>query len=259
VAAARLSLKPVDAILIAPGVEIYITEPGSLLAQLRGRSERQLVLGLGALPGLTRGQLRAVVAHEYGHFANDDRTGGSLARRVRVAIWRVARRLSNNGQARWHNPAWLYVSGFQRAFLAISQGATRLQEVMADRSAVMAYGLRDFSDGLQRLVRQAIVFNSLWQQASQAAYNRQGRLANLYDLPEPAVDNGLQKKVDDRMSRPAARYDSHPSPNDRLRLASGAGAPRSLGDDNRPAWGLLADPQTLQLEMVAVLQDQVRR
>ena len=49
-----------------------------------------------------------------------------------------------SGAAGWYNPAWLFVNGFFRVFLRVSQGASRLQEVMADRWAAFCYGSEAF-------------------------------------------------------------------------------------------------------------------
>ena len=66
--AARLGTRPVKTIFIVPGTEVAVTERGGTLTKVRGQAERALILGLGALPEMTRGQLRAILAHEYGHF-----------------------------------------------------------------------------------------------------------------------------------------------------------------------------------------------
>ena len=82
---------------------------------------------------MTQGQFKAILAHEYGHFSNRDTAGGDLARWVRASIYRMAYNLAVSGQARWYNPAWLFINGFHRGFLRITQGASRLQEILADR------------------------------------------------------------------------------------------------------------------------------
>ena len=55
--------------------------------------------------------------------------------------------LIQNGAAAVYNPAWLFATRYHQIFLRISQGASRLQEVLADRRAVSAYGSRPFVDG----------------------------------------------------------------------------------------------------------------
>ena len=62
------------------------------------------------------------------------------------------------GAAVW-SPAWWFVRGFYMLFLRISQGASRLQEVMADRWAAFSYGAQAFESGLRHaLGRLGVTF-----------------------------------------------------------------------------------------------------
>jgi Zn-dependent protease with chaperone function len=77
--AEHLGTRPVDATFLTPGVEIAVTEHGSVINKLRDKGQRILILGLGALAGLTQGELQGILAHEYGHFNNRDTAGGNFA------------------------------------------------------------------------------------------------------------------------------------------------------------------------------------
>jgi Zn-dependent protease with chaperone function len=101
----------VDAIYITPGPEIAVTERGELFKKLSGQGQRCLILGLGALNGMSQGQLRAILAHEYGHFSNQDTAGGNFARQVLISVRNMGIRLALNGLAAWYNPAWWFVNG----------------------------------------------------------------------------------------------------------------------------------------------------
>ncbi len=259
--ATRLKTRPVEAIYITPGVEVAVTERGGQLAKLRGRAERALIVGLGALPGLTRGQLRSILAHEYGHFSNRDTAGGELARRVRVSTFELAVGLARSRQAHWYNPAWWFANGFQRLFLRISLGASRLQEILADRYAVMAYGVRDFSDGLRHIARQALVFEAALTQETEMASTQQRSLSNLYTLPQmPALYTAstINQRFTEVLGRPTSTYDSHPALQDRLRLVNQAGAPMQVAEDSRPAWEMLRNADTLQEAMTGVVQSRLQ-
>ena len=54
---------------------------------------------------MRQGELKAVLAHEYGHFANRDTAGGGFALAVRRAVLEMARTLAEGGAATWYNPA----------------------------------------------------------------------------------------------------------------------------------------------------------
>jgi hypothetical protein len=55
----------------------------------------------------------------------------------------MAINLAESGAAAWYNPAWLFLNAFHRIFLRISQGASRLQEVRADRVGCLCLRRRD--------------------------------------------------------------------------------------------------------------------
>jgi Zn-dependent protease with chaperone function len=131
-----------------------------MLRQLTGRNERCLILGAGILEGMSLGPFRAILAHEYGHLSNQDTAGGGFALAVRRSLHTMAENLAARGAAGWYNPAWLFLNGFYSIFLRISQGASRLQEVLADRWAALSYGAQAFEEGLRHAITQSIRFEA---------------------------------------------------------------------------------------------------
>ena len=75
-------------------------ERGGVLRQVRGKSERCLVLGAAVLDGMRVRGLKAILAHEYGHFHNEDTAGGGFA----LAVARGSRRTHDRGDARSPGP-----------------------------------------------------------------------------------------------------------------------------------------------------------
>jgi Zn-dependent protease with chaperone function len=259
--AERVDTRPVDAIYVTPGTNIGVTERGSLLKKLQSAGQRCLILGLGALPGMTQAQFKAILAHEYGHFSNRDTAGGNLARRVQASIYQMAYTLASTGQARWYNPAWLFVNGFHRLFLRITLGASRLQEILADRYAALAYGVQNSVDGLMHIVRQGLVFDAQVSQEIKTAMGHNRGLQNLYLLPpiQGTMLKQLEAKVEQRMNRPTSTYDSHPAIQDRIRLVRQLDSGSEVEGSQEPAWDLLPDAESLQQEMTAHVQQNVRR
>lgn len=259
--AERVDTRPVDAVYVTPAASIGVTERGNLLNKLRGAGRRCLILGLGALPGMTQGQFKAILAHEYGHFSSRDTAGGNLARQVQASMYRMAYTLAVSGQARWYNPAWLFVNGFQRVFLRITLGASRLQEILADRYAALAYGAQNFVDGLTHIVRQSLMFKSQVSQEIKAAAGHNRGLENLYLLSPIQGQSlqALQAEVEKEMSRPTAAYDSHPSIQDRITLVQQLETAGEVEDNQEPVWGLLSNAEALQQEMTAHVQRNVQR
>ena len=158
--ARRIGTRPVDNVYLTPGTELAVMERGGMGRQLRGRAERCLILGVGVLEGLKIGPFKAVLAHEYGHFSNKDTAGGGFALAVRRSLITMAQSLAESGAAAWYNPAWLFLNGFYRVFLRISQGASRLQEILADRWAAFTYGSKAFEEGLRHVIEQSVRFDA---------------------------------------------------------------------------------------------------
>lgn len=261
--AARIGTRPVDAIYITPAPTVAVVEHGGLLKKLRGKGRRCLVLGLGVLAGMTQTQLKAILAHEYGHFSNRDTAGGNLAHQVRVSIHQMACALAANGLARWYNPAWLFLNGFNRLFVRITHGASRLQEILADRHAALAYGVRNFVEGLRHVVRQSLTFDALVNEESKQAIEQNRSLQNLYTLSAAvlpaAVQTQLEREIDEEMKRPTSPYDSHPAFQERINLLQQLGATGAMWDSEEPVWDLLPNATELQAEMTALVQESVRQ
>jgi Zn-dependent protease with chaperone function len=258
--AERVGARPVDAIYVTPAPNIGVTERGGLWRKLLGAGQRCLILGLGALPGMTQGQFKAILAHEYGHFSNRDTAGGNLAGQVRVSMYRMAYGLAASGQARWYNPAWLFVNGFYRIFLRITLGASRLQEILADRYAAVAYGVQNFVGGLTHIVRQSLLFDAQVSHEVKLALKLRRKLANLYTLPpfeSDSVQDKLEAQLEQVMSRPTSPYDSHPAVRERIALVGQLQINDPVAESLEPVWDLLPNAETLQREMTAIVQANV--
>lgn len=255
----QLGTQPIQAIYLTPGTEIAVFEQGGMLRKARGQGKRSLLLGLGVLSGMTQGQLKSILAHEYGHFTGKDTAGGNLAFRVLRSIQMIAINLAISGQARWYNPAWWFVRGYYNLFQRVSLGASRLQEILADRYAVAAFGARNFIDGLRHVIRQSLTFDMQVNYEVNQAVQQNVPIQNLYALPLPSNGEEVQKLEEayqKALSQPTGAFDSHPSPAERFQLVEQLSLPEKFFglDDDRPAWELLPDTEGLQSEMTAQVQ-----
>lgn len=257
--AERIGTRPVDVIYLTPGTEIAVTEMGGAWKKWRGQGQRCLIIGLGILEGMSVGQFKSILAHEYGHFSNRDTAGGSLAWQTQLSMKQLAYRLAASGQARWYNPAWLFVNGYYRVFLRVTLGASRLQEILADRYAAAAYGVQTFIAGLAHVVRRSVIFDMQARQEVNLAIQQKRYLYNLYTLaPDSEQKEGaFAQQVAEAMNRETSDYDSHPAMKDRIafvQMVQGAAETH----DNRPATGLFAQLEALQNEMTAVVQKNIQ-
>jgi Zn-dependent protease with chaperone function/Tfp pilus assembly protein PilF len=260
--AQRLGTRPIEAIYVTPAPTIAVTERGRLWLKPRAGGQRCLILGLGALSGMTQGQFTAILAHEYGHFSNRDTAGGDLAYRVNAAVQLMAYSLASGGQARWYNPVWLFLNGFHRLFTRVTRGASRLQEVLADRYAAIAYGARGLITGLTQLIRQSLAFNVRAGHEIDAALDREQGLPNLFALPPPQDDElreQLEAEIAKEMSRATSPYDSHLAPGERIALLERIEADGPPDENATPVWDLMADAEALQAEMMQVIQGNVEQ
>lgn len=251
--AERIGTRPVDAVYVTPGTQVAVLERGGLLRQMRGRSERCLVLGAAVLDGMRLRELKAVLAHEYGHFQNEDTAGGGFALAVRRSLFSFAMHLARGGAASNLNPAWWFVRAFNRVFHGVSQGATRLQEILADRWAAFAYGSEAFARGLTHVVSRSIRFDAHLAATLQEVVPAKQGVANFYAfVPKKDVEpKKVEDAVEQAMSRPASPYDSHPRPADRIAWVTRIGAEGApvAEDDAQDAWSILSDREGIEKRM----------
>ena len=253
--------RPVDNVYLTPGTEVAVFERGGLSRQLSGRAERCLILGVGVLDGFKVGPLKAVLAHEYGHFSNRDTAGGGFALAVRRSLLTMAENLARSGAAAWYNPAWLFLNGFYRVFLRASQGASRLQEVMADRWAAFTYGSRAFEEGLRHVIERSVRFDAQADATVREIFTRRQPVANLYayEPSETLPEEEVARRVREVLNRPPSVYDSHPSPTERtrwVRALNAKGTASSAGDTTE-AWTLFSDRKSIEERMTAAVQSAV--
>jgi Zn-dependent protease with chaperone function len=258
--AKRIGTRPVTNVYLTPGAEMAVMERGGVYKQFSGQAERCLILGVATLEGMKMRPFRSILAHEYGHFSNRDTAGGGFALAVRQSLVATAVNLARSGAAGWYNPAWLFVNGFYRLFLRISQGASRLQEVLADRWAAFAYGAAAFRQGLTHVIERSIRFDAHANSVLEEVVEGKKALANLYTYRPAATTMDAEKlgtAIDQAVHRDPSPYDSHPRPVDRfawVEALGSVGGPAEA-DDQADVWSLFDDREAVE----RLLTDTVRQ
>ncbi|HKO44932.1 MAG TPA: M48 family metalloprotease [Pyrinomonadaceae bacterium] len=253
--AATINTRPVDEIRITPGTELAVYEKGKRRERAQDKAQRVLIIGIGVLNDFKQNGFRAVLAHEYGHFTHRDTAGGDVAIRVNNDMMKFAHAMIANDQARWWNVAFQFLRIYHFIFRRISHGATRLQEVLADRVSALKYGPHAFEEGLTHIVRKSVEFHHLAAKEIESSVEARRALQNLYELRLDQSSN-LEQEIEESLNRKTSEDDTHPSPNDRFRLTrkiSGANEAPATGT----VWDLFKNREALTKEMTSMVQAEV--
>jgi len=252
--AATLNTRPVDEIRITTGTDLCVYERGTWRDRMNNRAQRILVLGAAVLTDFKKDDFRSVLAHEYGHFAHRDTAGGDIALRVRNDIYKFCIAMVNAEQNTRLNIAFHFLRLYDFLFRRISHGATRLQEVLADRVAAQAYGPAAFQGGLTHVIRQDVRFHSHAKREIDEAIKAGRPLQNLYAPLPDTTRHDEDAQIKTALTRPTTDDDTHPGPQDRFRLISPIPAPDRPAQSGT-AWDLFNDPDTV----IRRLLDQVEK
>ncbi len=150
--AARLAgTRAPDRVLLTGDVNASVSEQTRLLGLVRGR--RSLSLGVPLLAGLTVPRLRAVLAHEFGHYGNHDTRLIGPTMRGRVSILHTIEQFrlgaKDNGRT-FAIVGNLYVR-YGRMYMRASQSVARRQELAADRRAALTVGRATTANALREV------------------------------------------------------------------------------------------------------------
>ena len=247
-----------DHVYLASDVNAFVTQRGGIMGI---GSRRVMGIGLPLLRTLQVDELRAVLAHEMGHFYGGDTRLGPWIYKTRGGL---ARTVINLARVRASTDHWIAVVfaavqapfvWFLNAFLRVSQAISRAQEFSADAVAVRAEGARAMVDGLKK-VHAADIAHAIYMRSEVLPLVVRGAL--------PAVGEGftrflanerftklLDEVMTDEMAGGAADpYDSHPPLRERIAAATALGGPdRPL--DARRAIDLIDDAARIESEELA--------
>lgn len=219
------------------------------------RSATVLALAVGLLDALDVSELRAIIAHEYGHLV-DWGAGGHFAVRVRDRLESLAAEMIRRRAAGIFNLAWWFVAFFAAAFGRLSLGASRFQELQADRFAAKLCGAEVCISALERAVERDARFAAHAEAVLTDAIERFIVIEGLYEVPlrerSEEREHAVLDAIDESLSaETVSPFDSHPPIGRRLtwlrRMAEdGVGFPRGERDP-RPAWSLFDDRSAIEL------------
>lgn len=228
---------------------VYVTPEMNAGVLQRGR-RRVMVLGLPLMQVMTVAQLRAVLAHEFGHYLGGDTRLGPWIYRTREAIERTLR-FASGQMAVLQLPFLLY----GRMFLRVTQAVSRRQELAADELAARTVGAAPMIEGLRALARGSIAWNAYWRQEVvpllEAGF--QPPLAEGFSrfLAEPDLAGRISEAADRLLAQQRTDpYDSHPPDAERI-AALGALPPGPGGEEGPQAVTLVEGVAAIEPALLA--------
>lgn len=248
-----MGTRPIDEIRITPETDLAVYETGTWKEKFRDKGKRILIIGTGVLKDFKQNDFRAVLAHEYGHFSNRDTAGGAVALRVRNDMHNYSYALYAGGQTVWWNLAFQFLRLYDFIFRRISNGATRLQEILADRVAAQTYGAQSFQNGLTYVIKRNIEFVKLANIEIEEARKIKRPFNNLYEL-SGSSNEAIEEEYKISLNRQTSMDDTHPSPVDRFRFIEGLGKEKTL-NNNFYVRDLFVNWDSLTLEMTKSIED----
>jgi len=251
-----VSTRPVDEIRVTPGTDMAVYERGSFTERIQDRAHRILILGVGTLNGFNENAFRAVLAHEYGHFRHRDTAGGDVAIRVNNDMMKFAFAMIESGQAVWWNVAFQFLRVYHFLFRRIAHGATRLQEVLADRVAAGKYSPQAFEEGLTHIIRRRVEFEDITYWEITNANKAQRTVQNLYEL-KASEEKRVEEAIKEALNRPTSEDDTHPSPVERLRFARRVTCNNELAPAGM-VWDLFTNRVAITDEMSSLINQQAK-
>jgi Zn-dependent protease with chaperone function len=216
-------------VYLIPDVNAFVAEVGGFMGF---GSRRIMGIGLGLLHVDDASQLRATIAHEFGHYAGGDTRLGGVVYATRAAIGNVIGHLGKG---------WLQkpFSAYGHFYLLVTTRLGRSQELEADRAGIRVAGREAHVEGLKREMRAGVLLSS-FVGSELVPLLREGVCPRpLFAGFRTFVARAPADKVDRAIAeRPVDRFDTHPSLAERLSFAAGVPDPE-VAYDRRDAISLL--------------------
>jgi Zn-dependent protease with chaperone function len=251
-------------VYLVPDVNAWVSQRGGVMGI---GSRRIMGVGLALMQVLTVRELRAVIAHEFGHYHGGDTKLGPWIYTTRAAIGRTLTQLTDNSK--------LLTAPFRaygNLFLRITHSISRQQEYAADALAVRTEGAEAMASSLIKTHRAGMLFSSYWQGEVAGVLHAGFRPPIAAGFGEFMGTVERENLLDEDALKQSAEaedpYDTHPSLARRLEAlkeapsvpanASHSGTPGGGSDlqsniDAQPAIKLVGDSDTLESMMLSSL------
>jgi heat shock protein HtpX len=238
-----------EEVFLVPEVNAWVAERGGFLGF---GSRRVMGLGLPLLQALTVSEMRAVLAHEFGHYYAGDTRLGPWIYRTRATIGRTLQGLEHHSGLLQKPFRW-----YGMMFLRATHAVSRAQEFAADALAARVAGAAALQSGLRHIHAAAQAFGPYWQTevvpVLEAGFRPPLAEGFLRFTARPAIASTLASSVEDALREASTDpYDTHPPLAERIAAVEGIGA-GSAQADSRPAIELLSKLAQSEEELVEFL------
>ncbi|WP_405895322.1 M48 family metallopeptidase [Streptomyces sp. NBC_00104] len=282
-------------IILTADVNAAVSEDARLLGLLPG--PRHLYLGVPLLQGLTEAQVRAILAHELGHYSNADTRLAAITVRGRAQVLRTirhfeeradktagrerarlekknakavakgkqAKEIDTTGAGLTYRAMARIYTGYAKLYIRATLSGSRRQEYAADTAAARIAGRDATASALREIPALDAAFG--FYMNSYATLGAEARLLP----PRGEFFGGYGRILSARQlelvglrtelpTDPTSPYDSHPPIADRVARIEALPADGRADEARGAALGLLADPDRslAALEDVVLTEDVLR-
>jgi len=212
IARATMQEMPSEVYLVAQ-VNAFVTQRGGMMGF---GSRRVMGLGLPLMQILTVSQLRAVLAHEFGHYYGGDTKLGPWIYKTRRVLGRTIYGLAEHSSVLQKPFLW-----YGLMFLRVTQAISRRQEFTADELASRTVGSQALVDGLRAVHGNALAFDAYWTNEVGPVLGSGflpplaegfGRFVHSASIAE-AINKTVEGEIKEGQANP---YDTHPPLRERI-------------------------------------------
>jgi Zn-dependent protease with chaperone function len=198
--------------------EVYLLNEVNAWVSQRGGtmgfgSRRVMGVGLPLLSSLTKAELLAVIAHEFGHYSGGDVGLGPWIYKTRAAIARTMAGLEESYLQ------WIF-NWYGRMFMKMTMAVSRQQEFVADETAARLSGTAPMVSALQKVALLAPAY-STYMQREVLPILRSGFLPPIAEgfarfLDDPETREAFNKMVHEQATGDSSEFDTHPPLSERV-------------------------------------------
>jgi Zn-dependent protease with chaperone function len=236
VARATNQPRPEDVYLLNE-VNAWVTHRGGVMGF---GSRRVMGVGLPLMAGLTNQELRAVIAHEFGHYSSGDVALGPWIYKTRAAIGRAVAGVRQT----FLESAFIW---YGRLFMRVTMAVSRRQEFAADATAARVCGADPVMSALRKVATLAPAYSSYFR-SEVLAVLRAGFLPPIAEGFERYMANpDVARALTDLAHAPTTgdhteEFDSHPPLTERLAALASPSEPPA-GTPQGAVAALLNNPE----------------